>query len=73
MTSIFTLLYGIIVVILILISIFIVFHLLRYTLNKTVMLASILFFIAVTSILLLTNIILFSALPLNAIFPTPSF
>ena len=47
---------------------FIVFHLIRYSFNRSFASLAILLFITVTSVLILTNAVLFFAIPWNKLF-----
>jgi hypothetical protein len=51
-----------------LMSFFIVFHIVRYSYNKTAKLTMLLIFVPVVSILLFTNFILFSQIQIENIF-----
>ncbi len=50
-------------------ALFIVFHLLRYSLNRKMAIFSTLFFLFVFAFLLFTNAMIFFSLPLDTIFP----
>ncbi len=65
MLLIFGLLYTILFFIYIIVALFIVFHLLRYTLNRKTAVLSTSFFLVVFTILLFSNAMLFFSLPLN--------
>ena len=51
-------------------ALFVVFHLLRYSLDRKVALFGTIFFLTVFVILLFTNALIFFSLPLETIFPT---
>lgn len=70
MQLIFGLLYTVLFVSFVVTALFIVFHLVRYSLNRTVSIFGTFFFIAVFSVLLLSNAILFFSLPLDSLLPT---
>lgn len=53
-------------------ALFIVFHLLRYSLNRKVAVMSTIFFLTVFTVLVLTNATIFFSLPLDTLLP-PSF
>lgn len=66
-TLLFWVIYALILIVIIIIGVFIVFHIIRYSLNKTLATILILLFIGVTSLLLLLNFFAFSTIPLSDI------
>lgn len=72
MSLIFGLLYTVLFMSLIVTALFIVFHLLRYTLNRKMAVMSTLFFLTVFVILLIANAVTFFSLPLAELLPTSS-
>ncbi|MDP2837722.1 MAG: hypothetical protein Q8O53_00395 [Candidatus Moranbacteria bacterium] len=51
-------------------ALFVVFHLLRYSLDRKVAVFGTVFFLSVFVILLFTNALIFFTLPLESLFPT---
>ena len=72
MQLIFGLLYTVLFFVYIIMALFIVFHLLRYTLNRKTAVLSTSFFLVVFTILLFSNAILFFSLPLSELLPSSS-
>ena len=72
MSLIFGLLYTVLFISLVVTALFIVFHLLRYTLNRKMAVFSTLFFTTVFAILLIANAMIFFSLPLANFFPMTS-
>ena len=72
MTAIFGLLYLLFLLFVITASIFVVWHLLRYSMNKALSLALVIIFLIVTGILLLSNITLFTQIPFEEMFENSS-
>ena len=70
MQFIFGVLYTILFLCYVMTALFIVFHLLRYSLDRKMAIFSTLFFVTVFTILLLSNGILFFSLPLESLLPT---
>ena len=70
MRFIFGSLYTILFLSYVMTALFIVFHLLRYSLDRKMAIFSTLFFVTVFTILLLSNGILFFSLPLESLLPT---
>ncbi|HLB50771.1 MAG TPA: hypothetical protein VJL38_01175 [Patescibacteria group bacterium] len=68
MTTLFGILYALILIVIIVIGIFIIFHIIRYSLNRTLATILILLFISVTCVLLLLNFSAFSTIPFNHLF-----
>lgn len=62
------LMYYLVFLMMLLMSFFIVFHIVRYSYNKTAKLTMLLIFVPVVSILLFTNFILFSQIQIENIF-----
>jgi hypothetical protein len=62
------LMYYLVFLMMLLMSLFIVFHIVRYSYNKTAKLTMLLIFVPVVSILLFTNFILFSQIQIENIF-----
>ena len=60
--------YGLLFLSYIIAASFIVFHLIRYSFNRSLASLAALLFVAVTSILILANALLFLAIPWNKIF-----
>lgn len=73
MQLIFGILYTILFLSYVMTALFIVFHLLRYALNRKMALLSTVFFLTVFTILLFSNSLLFFSLPLDSLLPTSSF
>lgn len=69
MRSIFGLIYTIFFLSCVTTALFVVFHLLRYSLNRKVAVFGTVFFLAVLAILLFTNALIFFTLPLETLFP----
>jgi hypothetical protein len=69
MQGFFGILYAFLFIGLTLASFFILFHLSRYTLNRRVASLAALLFIAVTTVLLFTNAMLFFRLPMQELLP----
>jgi cytochrome c oxidase subunit IV len=63
MLTIFGILYFILLIIYILAGIFIIYHLVKFSLSKSVMILTVGIFVSVFAALLLTNITLFFAIP----------
>lgn len=53
-----------------LLSFFIVYHIIRYSINKTTMVFTIAFFLIGTTLLLLANVLLFFSIPFDQLVPT---
>jgi len=53
-------------------ALFVVFHLLRYSLNRKVAVFSTIFFLCVLTILLFTNALIFFSLPIESMLPVYS-
>jgi len=68
MIFIFQILYALVILILLLLSSFIVFHLAKYSYDKKAAFLMIVIFLALTSVLVFSNVILFLKLPLDEIF-----
>jgi hypothetical protein len=68
MSIIFSVVYIIFFLFWIIASLFVVYHIVRYSLDKKAAVLMLLIFISVTSLLLLTNVILFSSLRLDEMF-----
>ena len=66
--SIITIFYGIIVLSYVLVSLFIIYHILRYSFNSGFKLFSLIIFTLVSVSLLITNMMFFSAINWPAIF-----
>ncbi|MEI8104040.1 MAG: hypothetical protein WCG84_04030 [Candidatus Moraniibacteriota bacterium] len=60
--------YGLLFLSYIIAAGFIVFHFIRYSFNRSLASLAVLLFVAVTSILILANALLFLAIPWNKIF-----
>ncbi|MBP9727952.1 MAG: hypothetical protein KBD27_01095 [Candidatus Moranbacteria bacterium] len=69
MQLIFGILYTILFLSYVMTALFVVFHLLRYSLNRRMAVLSTLFFVGIFLILLLSNSILFFSLPLESLLP----
>ncbi len=72
MRFVFGLLYTFLFFSFVITGLFVVFHLLRYSLNRKVALFGTLLFISVLAILLFTNALLFFSLPLEEMLPFSS-
>jgi FtsH-binding integral membrane protein len=72
MSLIFGLLYTILFMSFLMTALFIVFHLMRYSLNRKVSVFGTFFFVSVFTILLFSNAIMFFSLPLASLLPTYS-
>jgi hypothetical protein len=68
MQLIINILYGILVLSYVLVSLFIIYHILRYSFNSSFKYFSLLIFALVSASLLITNIMFFSAINWSAIF-----
>ena len=73
MQLIFGLLYTILFLSYVMTALFVVFHLLRYSLNRKMAVLSTVFFLTVFIILLLSNSLLFFSLPLDSLLPASSY
>ncbi len=73
MRPLFGLLYTLLFFSYITTALFVVFHLLRYSLDRKLAVFSTAFFLTVLGILLFTNALIFFSLPLEGFFPTNSF
>lgn len=71
--DIFKIIYAIFFFVCIAISVTIIFHIIRYSYNKTATVVMLVVFITITSVLLLTSSILFSSLNLKKISPIDNF
>lgn len=72
MQFIFGLLYTMLFMSLLVTALFIVFHLLRYSLNQKVSVFGTIFFVVVFTILLFSNAMLFFSIPIGDILPLGS-
>ncbi len=72
MRFVFGLLYTFLFLSFVITGLFVVFHLLRYSLNRKVALFGTLLFMSVLGILLFTNALLFFSLPLEEMLPLQS-
>ncbi len=72
MRFVFGLLYTFLFFSFVITGLFVVFHLLRYSLNRKVALFGTLLFVSVLGILLFTNALLFFSLPLEEMLPLQS-
>lgn len=72
MRFVFGLLYTFLFLSFVITGLFVVFHLLRYSLNRKVALFGTLLFVSVLGILLFTNALLFFSLPLEEMLPLQS-
>jgi hypothetical protein len=68
--AIFNIVYLVAFLSYLLLSLFILYHIIRYTGNKTVMLFTIIFFLIGTTLLLLVNASFFFSIPFDQIMPT---
>lgn len=73
MQLIFGLLYTILFLCYVMTALFIVFHLLRYSIDRKMAFFSTVFFLTVFTILLVSNSLLFFSLPLDSLLPTSSY
>ncbi len=72
MQLIFGILYTVLFLSFVVTALFIVFHLLRYTLNRKMAVLSTILFLSVFTILLITNAMIFFSLPLADLLPMNS-
>ena len=69
MSSIFSLLYAILFFSYIAVAIFIVFHIIRYSLKRGLALFGVTLFLFVFFILVFTNVLIFFSLPISTVLP----
>jgi hypothetical protein len=69
MTSILGLIYPLFFLSYVLVAMFIVFHILRYSLKRSAALFGVTLFLTVFLVLLVTNILIFVSLPLGTLLP----
>jgi len=68
MIAIFQILYAVVILVFLLLSLFIVYHLLKYSYDKKVTSLMVTIFVVFTGLLIFSNIILFLNLPLEDLF-----
>lgn len=69
MLLIFNVLYGLLVIMMCLLSLFILYHIFYYSYSKSSKLLMVSFFVPVTVIMLIVNYVLFSQIPFESLLP----